>query len=45
MLAKTKMKLKAAGMRFATLGPAAHALIMKLVDVVMHLVGGPCVGH
>lgn len=45
MLAKTKMGLKALGMRFAALGPVAHTLILKLVDVAMHLVGGPCTGH
>lgn len=45
MLAKTKMKLRAAGMRFIALGPATHALLLKVTDMVSHFFGGPCVGH
>lgn len=45
MLAKTKMKLKALGMRFAALGPATHALLLKVLDIVSHFFGGPCIGH
>jgi hypothetical protein len=43
MLAKTKLTLKAAAMRFAALGPAAHTLIHQLAHVVSHIFGGPCV--
>lgn len=43
MLARTKLTLKAAAMRFMAFGPVAQDLLLKAAHVVSHMFGGPCV--